>query len=152
MLKTVRRVLVALAAAGFVVTLVVFVRDYGRVAAIVPTHFGANGMPNAWGPKDTFLIFPCVALLMLGLTIGVGTFGLPQKRGPVPEVLPVLVASAFAEMTWIMAFTEIGTFAVALGNAAMLNSGIMFAGLGLVMGTSAAIVIVAVRAACNANP
>ena len=151
MLKTLSRVLIVLAAAGFIVALAVFMADYGRVPATVPTHFGADGMPNAWGPKNTFIIFPAVGLLMLALAVGVGTFGLPSKRGPVPEALPVLVCGVFAVMTWIMAFTEIGTFRVALGEAATLNSGMMFGSLGVVMALSVVVVALSLRAACDAN-
>ncbi len=36
----------------------------------IPTHFGSDGMPNAWGNKSSLLIPPTIALtLYAGLTI-----------------------------------------------------------------------------------
>lgn len=142
------RALLAVALAGFVVTLAVFAADYGRVPAIVPTHFGPSGAPDAWGPKSTFVIFPAVALLMTLLATVVSAIGLPARRRPVPASLPLLVGVVFTEMVWVMALTEIGTFRVALGSATGLDPTMMFASLGVVMATTVVILAVSLRNAC----
>ena len=142
------RALLAVALAGFVVTLAVFAADYGRVPAIVPTHFGPSGAPDAFGPKSTFVIFPAVGLLMMLLAAVVSTVGLPAKRRPVPASLPLLVGVVFVEMVWVMAVTEIGAFRVALGAAPGLDPSVMFACLGVVMATAVVILAVSLRSAC----
>ena len=145
--KTITAALVAIAAAGFIVTIAVFAHDYGRVPQVVATHFGPTGAPDAWGSKGTFVVFPLIGLFVLVLAAGIGTFGLPSNRGPVPPALPTITCAVFAETSWIMAITEIGSFQVALGNAATLNAGTLIAGLVVVMATTAVLLVIALSAA-----
>jgi uncharacterized membrane protein len=143
--SSIRTALIAIAAIGVLVMLVLFVRDYGRLPEIVPTHFGATGEPNAWGPKSTFIIFPIIAIAMFGAVIAISTFGLRSRRGPVPPALPALACLLFAESIWMLTFAEMGSFAVALGQATNLGWG-FFIGLGVEMATALAIVIAAIAA------
>lgn len=44
--------------------------EYPELNKKVPTHFGANGMPDAWGSKSSLFILPIVAIVLYaGLTI-----------------------------------------------------------------------------------
>jgi len=138
--------LLAAAAIGVVVMFVVFAGDYGHLPEIVPTHFGADGTPNAWGPKSTFIIFPLIGVGMFGIVAAVLTLGLKSRRGPVPPALPALAGLVFVETIWMLAFAEMGSFDVALGRSSNLGLG-FFAGLGAEMLTVVAIVIVAITAA-----
>ena len=149
--RAVSTVLIAAAGLGVIVTLAVFARDYGVAPQIVPTHFGGSGDPNAWGPKSTFVIFPVIVVVVFALVTIVSTVGLPSRNVPVPSALPILTGAVFVELIWILAFAEIGSFAVALGRATELNSTIMWVGLTAVMLTAAFIVVVALIAAARAR-
>ena len=149
--KAVSTALVVGAALGVIVTLAVFARDYGIAPQIVPTHFGGSGEPNAWGPKSTFVIFPVIVLFVFVLVTIISTVGLPAKKVPVPPVLPILTGAVFVELIWILAFAEIGSFAVALGRATELNSAIMWIGLTAVMLTTSFTVIIALIAAARSR-
>jgi len=144
--KPISMALLAAAGVGVIVMFVVFASQYGRLPETVPTHFGATGAPNAWGPKSTFIIFPFIAIGMFGFVATVSTLGLRSRRGPVPPALPALVGLVFVETIWMLAFAEMGSFDVALGRSSNLGLG-FFAGLGAEMLTVVAIVIVAITAA-----
>jgi uncharacterized protein DUF1648 len=142
MTRLITTVLIGLAFLALLVMLIVFVRDYGAAPATVPVHFGVDGAPNRWGPKSTFLVFPILGVVFLGLAAAVLTFGLPSASTPIPPALPILTGLAFVEALWMLAFAELGTFDVALGRAGGLGLG-FFVGLGLVISTGVAVVIVA---------
>lgn len=57
----------ALAVFGLVALLVVTAFWWARLPAIIPTHFGVDGRPNAYGSRASFLLLPgiLVALLIL---------------------------------------------------------------------------------------
>ena len=38
---------------------------YGSLPDVVPTHWGADGQANGWGPKSTVLIMAALPALML---------------------------------------------------------------------------------------
>jgi len=138
--------LLAAAAIGVVVMFVVFAGDYGHLPEIVPTHFGADGTPNAWGPKSTFIIFPLIGVGMFGIVAAVLTLGLKSRRGPVPPALPALAGLVFVETIWMLAFAEMGSIAVALGRSTNLGWG-FFIGLGSELITALVLAIVAIAAA-----
>ena len=144
MLKGVSGALVGLGVIGFLVMMVVFAQDYGAAPNTVPTHFGPSGEPDAWGPKSTFVIFPVNGIVLLGLAAAIATFGLPSRKRPVPPILPVLTCAVFVELIWVLLFTEMGSFAVALRQTTELNATVMWVGLSAVMLTTASLVAVAV--------
>lgn len=148
--KPISLVLLGLAGVGLLFMLAVFARDYGTAPAIVATHFGVSGAPDAWGPKSTFLIFPIVGLVVFVLAVLMTIFGLPSSRTPVPAILPVVAGLAFAELVWILALAEVGTFDVAFGRAAGLSPAFSV-GIVAVMLTGFAVVIVALRTAAKAR-
>lgn len=46
-------------------SLYLLVRDYPDLPGRVPTHFNVSGNPDAWGSKNTILIFPGLQVLFL---------------------------------------------------------------------------------------
>ena len=143
--SSIRSALIGAAAVGVLVMFVVFARDYGSLPETVPTHFGATGTPNAWGPKSTFIVFPLIAIGMFGVVFAMSTFGLPSRHSPVPPALPALACLLFVETIWMLAFAEMGSIAVALGRSATLGWG-FFIGLGAELATALAIVVAAIAA------
>ncbi|HYK54255.1 MAG TPA: DUF1648 domain-containing protein [Candidatus Eremiobacteraceae bacterium] len=129
--------IVLLAVAGAIAILAVFAHDYPLSPATVPTHFGVSGAADAFGPRTTFILFPALGGLFAAIAIVVWAFS-PQVSStgkPVPPILPIIVVLIFAETTWMMFFVELGSFSVALGQAASLGSGI-FIGVAIVLATS----------------
>lgn len=60
----------ALAAICLAYMIVELVVVYPALSTEVPTHFGANGAPDAWGSKTSLLILPLVAIVLYaGLTV-----------------------------------------------------------------------------------
>ncbi len=57
----------ALAVFGLVALLVVTMYWWATLPAIIPTHFGLDGKPNSYGPKETMFLMPGILLVMLAL-------------------------------------------------------------------------------------
>jgi len=140
------------AVAGLIVILAVFAHDYAMAPAIVPTHFGVLGAPDAWGPRSTFIIFPAIATVIAVASVALWVFGMPSQPGrpDPPQVVSLLVMLVLAESTWMLVLAEIGSFDVALGRAGGLASG-FYAGIAAVLITAAALVIFTVLAVRRSN-
>ena len=140
------------AVAGAIATLAVFAHDYPMTPATVPTHFGVSGAPDAFGPRTTFLLFPVLGGLFAALAVVVWAFVTPSSNAarPVPAILPTLVVLILAETTWMMFFVELGSFAVALGRAGGLGSG-MIAGVAVVLLTTIVLLFVSLLAVRRPN-
>src|SRR5215472_3039632 len=125
--------IVLAAVAGAIAILAVFAHDYPLSPATVPTHFGVSGAPDAYGPRTTFVLFPVLGVLFAALATVVWAFPprVSNRGVPIPPILPIIVALIFAETTWMMFFVQLGSFAVALGRAGSLGSGI-FVGVAIV--------------------
>jgi len=136
-------ILVAAGAIGLILVLVVFAMNYGAAPATVPTHFGPSGAPNAWGPKSTFLLFPILGVVFFAFAVLAMTLVAAISAAKIPPALPALTGLVFVEVIWVLAFTEMGSFAVALGKTAGLSNWIVI-GIGAVMLTALAIVINAI--------
>lgn len=52
---------------GLVALLVVTLYWWAALPPIIPTHFGLDGKPNSYGPKETFFLLPGILILMLGM-------------------------------------------------------------------------------------
>lgn len=112
----------ALAVIGLVASFALFARDYGQLPAIVPTHFGVDGNPDAYGPKSTLVLFPVVAVGMFGVFALASVLNLARAK-PVPPALPTLLRFVVAETIWLLFFAELGTLNTALGIGGGLGPG-----------------------------
>ena len=60
----------ALAAICLIYMVTELIVEYPELGQKVPTHFGANGLPNDWGSRSSLLIFPIVAIVLYaGMTV-----------------------------------------------------------------------------------
>ena len=141
--------LLGLGALGVLLILIVFAREYGAAPAVAPVHFSFDGTPDRWGAKSMFLVFPLIGIVFFGIASTIALGGLPRGAVPVPPLLPILATLTFVETIWMLAFAEIGAFDVALGRATALTP-VFFVGLGAVILTGGAIVVVAVATAVGA--
>lgn len=41
---------------------IVLIKWWHQLPALVPTHFGANGLPDAWGAKSSLFLLPAIAV------------------------------------------------------------------------------------------
>jgi len=63
-------ILEALAGICILYLVVQLLVEYPAISQQVPTHFAANGTPDAWGNKSSLLIIPVVAIVLYtGLTL-----------------------------------------------------------------------------------
>nr|HET6900904.1 DUF1648 domain-containing protein [Ktedonobacteraceae bacterium] len=54
----------ALTALGIITALAMTVWGYFALPAIIPTHFGASGAPDAYGGKESLLILPIISICL----------------------------------------------------------------------------------------
>lgn len=73
-----------LCVAAVVFTLVVTLVNYNQMPDTIPTHFGATGVPDGWGPKSTLFIMPVIMLALIGLFL---VFQVYPQWGNVPVVI-----------------------------------------------------------------
>lgn len=68
---------------GLVLTVAIVALSWGSLPERVPTHFGLSGAPNAWGSKNSILLFvviPVVIYFGLGLLTRVPhVYNCPRK-------------------------------------------------------------------------
>lgn len=74
-----------------------------RLPARIPTHFGANGRPDAWGPSSMLLVLPAIAVVLYALMTVVArypsAFNYPVRVTPLNR--PHLEAIALAMIVWL---------------------------------------------------
>ncbi len=74
-----------------------------RLPARIPTHFGVNGRPDAWGPATALLFFPVIAIgLYLLITLvarNPSVFNYPVRVTPLNQ--PRLQALALDMIAWL---------------------------------------------------
>ena len=110
---------------------------YPSLPDIVPTHWGANGQVNGWGPKSTILILaalPFVMLVMLEVIRKIDPKHQNFERfGKVWNIFITLFVLFTCGMTWL---TELTVFDVLPGSSNMISIvvcggiGVMFVILG----------------------
>jgi uncharacterized membrane protein len=97
-----------------------------RLPESIPTHFGAAGRPDAWGPKWNLLLLPAVSLLMYALITIVSRFphiyNYPVQITEENAERQYRIARSLmywlkAEIVWLLTYLEWGSIQVALGNA-----------------------------------
>jgi uncharacterized membrane protein len=71
----------------------------------IPTHFGANGQPNAWGPPGSLWLLPIVGvglyLLISVVSLFPASFNFPVRSTPANR--PRLEALTLQMMAWVKA-------------------------------------------------
>lgn len=113
--------------------------EFGRLPAVVPSHFGASGAPNAWMPRAGFVgLYAFVVLfLAIALTLSIrrakalpnSSLNLPHKDyWLAPERRQATLSAIEAQMfvfgaaTFVLLFDVFGqAFRVGLGLAAKLD-------------------------------
>jgi uncharacterized membrane protein len=113
-----RKILEALALAAVVWLVYLAVGAFygpARLPARVPTHFGVNGRPDAWGPAAALLFFPVIGIALYLLINWVArhpsVFNFPVRVTPVNrprlEALALdMIAWLKAELAWLFAALE----------------------------------------------
>lgn len=132
----------SLAGVLFIVVLLAAVWD--RLPARVPTHFGMSGTPNAWGTRNSLLLFAILPLVMhVGLTI---LSRVPWTYNYPTKVTEENAARLYAlgrgmmlwlrtEIVWLFALLGWQTIQVATGQATALGPPLIFPALGIIYGT-----------------
>ncbi|NMC28218.1 MAG: DUF1648 domain-containing protein, partial [Syntrophomonadaceae bacterium] len=46
---------------GLIFQGIVLIKWWHQLPAVVPSHFGATGLPNAWGAKSSLFLLPAIA-------------------------------------------------------------------------------------------
>lgn len=143
----------SLAGVLFVVVLLAAVWD--RLPARVPTHFGMSGAPNAWGSRNSLLLFAIVPLVIhVGLTV--------LSRVPWLYNYPVkvteenferlyrqgrgLILWLRTEIVWLFAVLGWKTIQVATVQASGLGPRLVFPALGVIYGTVIYFIVLMYRA------
>ena len=97
----------------------------------IPVHFGANGLPDGWGPKSTLFFLPCIALGMYLLMTLVSriphrfNYPYPITVQNVPRQYRLsrrMLLWLRTYIIWLFAYLNWSTTQVALGNAAGLGN------------------------------
>lgn len=123
--------------------------------ARIPTHFGAGGLPDGWGPKSA--LYPplgIVAVIYLGLTLLQRVphiYNYPVKvteanRKQLQGLAVGLVRWIKAEMTLTFAYLQWVVLQVGTGQAAGLSPAAMIGLVTLLLGTAAFFTVWMVRA------
>ena len=110
-LNSVDIIIEALAAICLIYMLTQLIVEYPALDQKVPTHFGANGLPDDWGSRSSLLIFPIIAIVLyVGMKV--------LNRFPHLFNYPVTITEENAEkqyqygktMLSTLKFTTIGLF------------------------------------------
>lgn len=85
---------------------------YGQMPDVVPSHWGADGAPDAWGAKQVTLLFDVLPLLLLGLFWLIPRLepkhDAYEKSAGVYRGFVVLFTAVMAVSTWITEATVFG--------------------------------------------
>jgi len=121
-MRLINTIILVFASMGLLVLWGVFLAYYGRVPAIIPTHFGIGGAPNAWGHKSMLLLFPLLGLAAYAMAILFHYLVLPARRQMAPLV-QTLVFFLLAELVWFWFFLLWETIRVGLRITPGLDNG-----------------------------
>jgi len=145
----------AAAVLAVVLSGILILTDWPRLPDSVPVHFGAGGLPDAWGSKRTLLILPGLALaILLVLTLLERTPRLFNYPWPItPEnaqrqyaIARRMMISLKAVVAWTLAIGFWRSCAVAAGQAAGLGTWFLPASLLAILGTVAIYFVQGARA------
>jgi uncharacterized membrane protein len=97
----------------------------------IPTHFGFDGAPDAWGSKMTLLLMPILATVIFAILTVLSrfphTYNYPwrlteQNAERQYRLARMLLTAVKMEVIYLFAYIEYGTIRTALGNADGLGS------------------------------
>ena len=95
----------AIAAIGLLVSLVLIIWVWHSLPEQIPTHFGAVGKPDGWGPKGFTVAVPLTAFfLWVGLTI-LGRY--PNALGYPVSISQANALYQYRLMMWILVVSKI---------------------------------------------
>ncbi|MHB8079581.1 MAG: DUF1648 domain-containing protein [Candidatus Krumholzibacteriia bacterium] len=96
----------------------------------IPSHFGSDGRPDAWGGRSTLFIFPFMTLFLFGmmtlLTRSPATYNYPfavtrvNARRQATLAMGLVAWLRFATI-WLMTYLEYGVIAAARNTGATLG-------------------------------
>ncbi|MDR3735365.1 MAG: DUF1648 domain-containing protein [Acidobacteriaceae bacterium] len=131
------------AALGVVATFAIVVVHYAELPAIIPTHFGCNGVADGWGGKSSLWMLVGIAgflyaVLTLVPYLPQQFINLPvsaERREAAMPVAMEMVGWLNAETAWMFAWIVWSTVAVALGRSTGLSAWFLPVTLGAILGT-----------------
>lgn len=153
------RLLETAAAAGLVFSFLLIALFWARLPAVVPTHFGASGRADAWGPKETLLVLPLVVLPLLYILLTalsrypwIYNYQVPITEENAERQYRIALSMMRwmkLEMVWLFVFLEWETVEAGISGAKRLNPWFvpgLAAGIVLIFGVVAYHLIQAYRA------
>jgi uncharacterized membrane protein len=104
---------------------------WGQMPERVPVHFGASGLPDAWGPRSSLLVLPVLGVtLFAALTVlerfpRLSKYGAampPENARALQRLGRQLVATVKVTTTAVLAYIFWGSTRVALGEMRGLHA------------------------------
>jgi uncharacterized membrane protein len=133
-------------AIGMLTSVIIMALYWQRLPATIPTHFGFNGQPDAWGSKSTIFLLPAISIGMYLLLTIVSRFPhifnypmkITQENAERQYRLAVsMMRWLKLELAWMFTYLTWSTILVALGKAHGLGSGFAIITLIAMFGTIA---------------
>lgn len=116
-----------------------------RLPSRIPTHFGVNGQPDAWGSPWMLLALPIGAgalyVLMTLVSLYPGAFNFPVRvtpsnRARLEDLALKMIAWLKAEVIWLFVFVQMAAIKAARsGGGSGASRWLMPVALGVVLGT-----------------
>jgi uncharacterized membrane protein len=116
---------------GLILSYYILLSSWASLPDKIPTHFGFDGAPNAWGSKMTLLLMPAIATVMFAVLTVLcrfpHTYNYPwrlteQNAGRQYLLARMLLTAVKMEIIYLFAYIEYGTIRAAMGNADGLGS------------------------------
>lgn len=135
-----------LAAAGLLTPLAYLYKNWASLPARFPTHFGASGLPDAWGGRESLLILLAVSLILYPLLTVLSYFphiyNYPWRITEENAERQYRLARSLmlwikVEMLWLFGYIQWSSIQVALGKAAGLGTAFLPITLAVAFGTLA---------------
>ena len=120
---------------GLAFLLYTFLIGWVELPDVIPTHFGATGEADSWGPKSTLLVLPILTVVLYALLIVLSRFphiynypvAITEENA---ERLYRLGREAMywlkAQLVWMMGYLQWSMIQVSLGRAEKLNATVMW--------------------------
>jgi len=125
-------ILEAIAAISLIYMIAQLITEYPNLEDQVPTHYGLDGTPDAWGQKSSMLILPVIAIILFtGMTF--------LNRFPYIFNYPVEITKANASRQYQLAKSLISylkTFIVGLFLYIQINTTNISQDIGIGLGTT----------------
>jgi len=132
------------AAAGILVAIFLVVQAWSGLPAKIPTHFAASGRVNAWGRRETILLFPALSVIIhAGLSL-LSRFPhlynypwpiTPENADRQYQLASSLLGWLRMETVWLFVYIEWMTIQAALGRAIGHDAWLLWAALAAIFAT-----------------